>query len=86
MIRVKANYFISKKHTTTTIKKITRRTTGARGYKFELFRLSQSIWDYLGLSGTIWDYLGLSGTMWDYLGLYQTMVQVEAGESKFIAI
>ena len=30
--------------------------------------------------------MGLSGTISDYLELYQTIVQVEAGESKFIAI
>ena len=49
-------------------RKITRRTTGARGYKFELFQsifyyieqLSQSILLYLGLSLFISVYLGLS--------------------------
>ena len=47
--------------------------------------LSGSILDYLGLSWSILEYLGVSGTIWDYLGLSGTRVQVEAGESKFIA-
>ena len=39
-------------------KKIMRRATGARGYKFELFQSILLI--YLGLSRSILDYLGLS--------------------------
>ena len=63
--------------------KIMRHTTGARGYKFELFQsifsyieqFSQSILLYLffRLSLTVLDYLGLSRIISDYLGLSWTI-------------
>ena len=52
-------------------KKITRRTTGARGcyllLSFNNFGLTQTIWDYPVLSGTISDYFGLSLTILNYI-------------------
>ena len=68
-------------------KKITRRTTGARGCKFwtilnnfEAFwtipnylELSRTILDYLGLSRTILDSLGQSRNISDYLVLSRTI-------------
>ena len=53
------------------IRKITRRTTGARGYKFELFQsFSNYVWSisvYLGLSQSVLDNLGLSQSISVYL-------------------
>ena len=60
--------------------KITRRTTGARGYKFNYFitksnnlTLSCSFLVYLSASQCISVYLGLSETIWTYLGLSGTI-------------
>ena len=65
-------------------KKITRRTTGARGYKFELFwsifnyieQFSRSLLPillFLGLFRYILEYLGLSRAMSGYLWLSQAI-------------
>ena len=73
------------------IEKITRRTTGARGYKFELFQsifnyikqFSRSILVYLGLFWTISVHLGLSQSISVYLSLSRS-ISVYPGLSQTI--
>ena len=74
------------------LKKITRRTTGARGYKFELLTMSNNFlglsWFnsvYFGLYGSISVHHGVSWAISVYLGLYQS-ISVYLGLHRSIAL